>query len=96
MPNFHKDFYQCSLSLKMRATSLINENQMEVDSAGGRRALGVEGGLRLNKCSLASLRRLVPVSQPCSCRHPPPFGALGLISFGDLFTNGELEESRVL
>jgi|UPI0000F4C324 hypothetical protein len=48
IPNVHKDFRHYSLSLKICATSLINENQMEIDSPGGGRALG-----SLNKCGLS-------------------------------------------
>lgn len=64
---------------------------MKVDSAGGGRALGGPGSEpgRLPRLSEEALL----VSLQCPCGDPPPFGALGLISFGDLFTNGELEES---
>lgn len=40
MPSVHKDFCHYSLLLKICATSLINENQIEVDSPGGGQALG--------------------------------------------------------
>lgn len=63
---------------------------MQVDSAVGGRALGgpVSEPGRLPRLSEEAL--LVSLQGPC--RDPPPFGALGLICFGDLFTNGELEE----
>lgn len=58
-------------------------------AAGGGRALGdpvSEPG---------RLPQLPEEALLVSLQGPPPFGALGLISFGDLFTNGELEDSGV-
>lgn len=86
MPSVNKDFYHYSLWLRICATSLINENQMKVDSTGGRRALG----------GRVSAPGALPGLSEGPCTDPPPFGALRLIAFGDLFTNGELEEARVL
>lgn len=67
MPRVHKDVRHYSLPSKICATSLMNENRMEVDSPGGGRALG---GLHLSKCSLASLRMLAHVRQPVLLQRP--------------------------